>query len=63
MSALTSTTRRRRSSLKPSRIIQPIAAIPQLAELNIGHFLIGEAIFDGLGLVVKRMRELMDEAR
>jgi len=41
----------------------PIAAIPQLAELNIGHFLIGEAIFDGLGPVVQRMRALMDEAR
>jgi pyridoxine 5-phosphate synthase len=43
--------------------VQPIAAIPQLAELNIGHFLIGEAIFDGLGPVVQRMRALMDAAR
>lgn len=43
--------------------VQPIAAIPQLAELNIGHFLIGEAIFDGLGPTVRRMRDLMDEAR
>ena len=43
--------------------VVPIAAIPQLAELNIGHFLIGEAIFDGLAPVVKRMRALMDEAR
>lgn len=43
--------------------VVPIAAIPQLRELNIGHFLIGEAIFDGLTLVVKRMRTLMDEAR
>ena len=43
--------------------VQPIAAIPQIAELNIGHFLIGEAIFEGLGPVVKRMRDLMDEAR
>jgi len=41
----------------------PIAAIPQIAELNIGHFLIGEAIFTGLGDSVRRMRELMDEAR
>jgi len=41
----------------------PIAAIPQIAELNIGHFLIAEAIFDGLGPVVRRMRALMDEAR
>jgi len=43
--------------------VQPIAAIPQIAELNIGHFLIGEAIFEGLGPVVQRMRQLMDEAR
>jgi pyridoxine 5-phosphate synthase len=43
--------------------VVPIAAIPQLAELNIGHFLIGEAIFDGLAPVVQRMRALMDAAR
>lgn len=43
--------------------VVPIAAIPQIRELNIGHFLIGEAIFDGLGPVVRRMRALMDEAR
>lgn len=43
--------------------VQPIAAIPQIAELNIGHFLIGEAIFEGLAPVVQRMRQLMDEAR
>lgn len=43
--------------------VQPIAAIPQLAELNIGHYLIGEAIFTGLETSVRRMRELMDEAR
>jgi pyridoxine 5-phosphate synthase len=41
----------------------PVAAIPQLAELNIGHFLIGEAIFTGLDASVRRMRDLMDEAR
>ncbi|KTE37434.1 MULTISPECIES: pyridoxine 5'-phosphate synthase [unclassified Sphingopyxis] len=41
----------------------PIAAIPQLAELNIGHYLIGEAIFTGLDTAVRRMRDLMDEAR
>ncbi|NYT42501.1 pyridoxine 5'-phosphate synthase [Sphingomonas sp. R-74633] len=41
----------------------PIAAIPQIMELNIGHFLIGEAIFDGLAPVIQRMRALMDEAR
>ena len=43
--------------------VQPIAAIPQLAELNIGHYLIGEAIFDGLENAVRRMRDLMDAAR
>ena len=43
--------------------VAPIAAIPQLAELNIGHFLIGEAIFTGLEASVTRMRQLMDAAR
>jgi pyridoxine 5-phosphate synthase len=43
--------------------VAPIAAIPQLAELNIGHFLVGEAIFTGLDASVRRMRQLMDEAR
>ena len=43
--------------------VQPIAAIPQLAELNIGHYLVGEAIFAGLEPAIRRMRELMDEAR
>ncbi len=43
--------------------VVPVAAIPQLAELNIGHFLIGEAIFGGLAEGVGRMRSLMDAAR
>lgn len=43
--------------------VAPIAAIPQLAELNIGHFLIGEALFTGLEASVTRMRALMDAAR
>ena len=43
--------------------VMPVAAIPQLAELNIGHFLIGEAIFTGLDASVRRMRELMEAAR
>ena len=43
--------------------VVPIAAIPQIMELNIGHFLIGEAIFDGLAPVIRHMRALMDEAR
>jgi pyridoxine 5-phosphate synthase len=43
--------------------VKPIAAIEALAELNIGHFLIGEAIFSGLTEAVSTMRSLMDEAR
>ena len=43
--------------------VKPVAAIPELAELNIGHFLIGEAIFIGLEASVSTMRRLMDEAR
>jgi pyridoxine 5-phosphate synthase len=43
--------------------VVPVAAIPQLAELNIGHYLIGEAIFTGLDPALRRMRTLMDEAR
>ena len=43
--------------------VVPVAAIPQIAELNIGHFLIGEAIFTGLDASVRRMRELMESAR
>ncbi|RDE04533.1 pyridoxine 5'-phosphate synthase [Sphingomonas aracearum] len=43
--------------------VAPIAAIPQVVELNIGHFLIGEALFLGLAESVRRMRSAMDEAR
>lgn len=43
--------------------VRPIAAIPEVVELNIGHFLIGEAVFMGLGPAIKEMRRLMDEAR
>jgi len=43
--------------------VQPIAAIPQLAELNIGHYLIGEAVFVGLESAIRHMRTLMDAAR
>jgi pyridoxine 5-phosphate synthase len=43
--------------------VKPIAAIPQIRELNIGHFLVGEAIFAGLEASIRRMRALMDEAR
>jgi pyridoxine 5-phosphate synthase len=40
-----------------------IAALPELVELNIGHFLIGEAIMDGLATAVRRMRAAMDRGR
>jgi pyridoxine 5-phosphate synthase len=43
--------------------VTPVAALAQLAELNIGHFLIGEAVFVGLDSAIRRMRGLMDEAR
>ncbi|GAB4532791.1 MAG: pyridoxine 5'-phosphate synthase [Ruegeria sp.] len=43
--------------------VQPVAAFPELRELNIGHFLIGEAIFRGLDPAIHEMRRLMDEAR
>jgi pyridoxine 5-phosphate synthase len=43
--------------------VQPVAAIPELTELNIGHFLMGEAIFVGLIPAIQHMRQLMDEAR
>ena len=43
--------------------VAPIAAIPQVAELNIGHFLIGEAIFGGLEASIREMRRQMDLAR
>jgi pyridoxine 5-phosphate synthase len=43
--------------------VGPVAAMPQLAELNIGHFLIGEAVFTGLGPAIARMRAAMDAAR
>lgn len=43
--------------------VRPVAAIPQIVELNIGHFLIGEAIFMGLDEAVRAMRAAMDEGR
>ena len=43
--------------------VASLAAIPQVVELNIGHFLIGEAIFQGLDAVLKEMRAQMDRAR
>ena len=43
--------------------VEPVALIPQVMELNIGHFLVGEAIFVGLAPAIGRMRALMDEAR
>ena len=43
--------------------VGPVAAIPNMTELNIGHFLVGEAIFVGLGETIRRMRAAMDAAR
>lgn len=43
--------------------VQPVAAFPEVMELNIGHFIIGEAIFRGLEPAIREMRRLMDEAR
>ncbi|WP_170333719.1 pyridoxine 5'-phosphate synthase [Ruegeria arenilitoris] len=43
--------------------VQPVAAFPEVRELNIGHFLIGESIFLGLTPAIAEMRRLMDEAR
>lgn len=43
--------------------VGPVASIPEVVELNIGHFLVGEAIFTGFEASIRRMRQLMDEAR
>lgn len=43
--------------------VKPVAIIPSLKELNIGHFLVGEAIFVGFEASIREMRRLMDEAR
>ena len=43
--------------------VAPVAALPEVRELNIGHFLVGEAIFLGLGPAIAQMRRLMDNAR
>lgn len=43
--------------------VAPVAAMPQVRELNIGHFLIGEAVFMGLGAAIEDMRRRMDAAR
>ncbi len=43
--------------------VGPVAALPQVVELNIGHFLIGEAIFRGLTPAISEMRRIMDAAR
>ncbi len=43
--------------------VRPVAAIPEVRELNIGHFIMGEALFVGLNAAVKRMRQEIDIAR
>ena len=52
-----------RGTGSPSTRSRPVAAIPQIVELNIGHSLIGEAIFLGLDEAVRAMRAAMDEGR
>jgi pyridoxine 5-phosphate synthase len=43
--------------------VAPVAALPEVVELNIGHFLIGQAIMDGIAAVVRRIKSLMEAAR
>ena len=43
--------------------VKPIAALPEIMELNIGHFLMGESIFRGIKPAIQEMRRLMDDAR
>ncbi len=43
--------------------VQSLSALPEIMELNIGHFIIGEAIFIGLEAAILKMRALMNEAR
>ena len=42
---------------------EQIAALPEIVELNIGHFLIGAAVFDGLAVAIAKMRAAMDRGR
>ena len=42
---------------------EEIAALPEIAELNIGHFLVGESVFDGLAETIKLMRAAMNRGR
>jgi pyridoxine 5-phosphate synthase len=43
--------------------VQVVAALPEIVELNIGHFMMGQAILDGLPTVVRHMRTLINQAR
>jgi pyridoxine 5-phosphate synthase len=43
--------------------VQAVAALPEIVELNIGHFMMGQAILDGLPAVVRHMRILINQAR
>jgi len=43
--------------------VAPVAALPEVVELNIGHFLMGQALFEGLPAAVSRMRQVMERAR
>ena len=48
--------------LHPGLVGEAILAVREIVELNIGHFLIGEAVFVGLDAAIRRMRAAMDEA-
>ena len=43
--------------------VQPVAALPEVRELNIGHAIVSRAVFDGLAVAVAEMKRLMTEAR
>jgi pyridoxine 5-phosphate synthase len=43
--------------------VGPIAAMPEVTEVSIGHFLISQSVFEGLGATVRRFRAIMDAAR
>jgi pyridoxine 5-phosphate synthase len=43
--------------------VGPIAAISEITELQIGHFLVGESVFTGFAPAIRRMRDIMDRAR
>jgi pyridoxine 5-phosphate synthase len=47
----------------PARTGRSVAAVPEVVELNVGHFLVGEAVFIGWVEAIRRMRKVMDAGR